>query len=243
MKTMCSQTERRHGQWAGLILAVVLAGVLGVARANAEIRLGDPVEKVRQELGEPSARMQSGGLEIMLFDRTRVEVRNGKVVGLRLVSQDEPARVDAEASEAKLAELSARAAEAEREAKIAELERRIRRAEEEVRAARDAAQAVQIVQPVVPAVTHTYSVYQTVPVYQAMPIYQPVVYAPSCAWDSSPSWSVGIAWNSGYRRAYAPACAPAYAPAWCPPARAYAPCYPARPAHLYHSDNALAVRF
>jgi hypothetical protein len=228
MKTYPGDVGRRPGRHAGLLLAAILAGLFGVARVHAEIRLGDPAEKVRQELGEPAARMQIGDSEILLFSQTRVELRDGKVVGLRLLSADKPARTDAGTSEEKLAELTARAAEAEREAKIAELERRIRRAEEEARAAREAIQVAQIVQPVVPAVT-AYSYYQPIP------IYQPVVYAPSCAWDAVPAWSVGIAWNSGHHRVYAPA--------WGPAPRAYAPCYPGRPARLYHSDNALAVRF
>lgn len=73
----------------GLILAgtLILSGVL-VKAEEPEIMPGDPVDLVTEALGEPQGYLRAGELEVYMYERGRVEVRDGKVTAVDLVSPE-----------------------------------------------------------------------------------------------------------------------------------------------------------
>ena len=76
----------------GRTLGMVAAGVLLVWTAwtvAAPIEVGDPVQKVREVLGEPQGYMKMGSYETFLYYRGRVEARDGVVTTAELVSPEE----------------------------------------------------------------------------------------------------------------------------------------------------------
>ncbi|MCE9615713.1 MAG: hypothetical protein K8T26_15700 [Lentisphaerae bacterium] len=72
---------------AGLTVATALAG---------DINVGDPAERVRTVLGEPRGHIRSGTYELLQYDRGRVEVRDGVVTQVTLVSAEEAATLKIE---------------------------------------------------------------------------------------------------------------------------------------------------
>ncbi|MEI7879389.1 MAG: hypothetical protein WCI95_00810 [bacterium] len=71
----------------GLVL-MALTG-FGVIMASAEaIKPGDTVETVIQELGKPQGRISSGIYDVFLYDRGKVELKDGLVTSVELVSAE-----------------------------------------------------------------------------------------------------------------------------------------------------------
>jgi len=74
----------------GLVL-MALAG-FGVILASAEaIKVGDTSETVIKELGKPQGRISSGIHDVFLYDRGKVELKEGLVTNIELVSAEEAA--------------------------------------------------------------------------------------------------------------------------------------------------------
>ena len=96
-------------------ICVLWAGAVTVVAAPAEeVRVGDPVEIVREVLGKPRSYMGCGTYEILLYERGRVEIRDGKVTSLELVSAEQAARQRMAAEERRRARDAARADQRER---------------------------------------------------------------------------------------------------------------------------------
>lgn len=108
MKTMGWSTN-------GLVLGLILASGIMVKPAAA-IKVGDTTEVVFQELGHPQGRISSGIYDIYLYDRGKVELKNGLVSEIELVSPEEAA--------ARRVEKEKRQQEAQRQAQEAQERRR-----------------------------------------------------------------------------------------------------------------------
>ena len=67
------------------------AGWIGLSMAPTaadDVKVGDPVERVRSELGEPAGYIRMEAWEMFIYDRGKVEVRDGFVSQVHLVSPD-----------------------------------------------------------------------------------------------------------------------------------------------------------
>lgn len=97
------------GQHPSVFVATLLGLILlAVAPARAEdVAVGDPAEKVYSVLGTPRGAVRSGTLELLQFDRGRVEIREGVVTEVDLVSEEE-ARARQEDRARQAAELQAK---------------------------------------------------------------------------------------------------------------------------------------
>lgn len=69
-------------------LAATMLGLAALARAG-DIEIGDPAAKVRDLLGEPRGDIRSGSYELLQYNRGRVELRDGVVTSVDLVSEAE----------------------------------------------------------------------------------------------------------------------------------------------------------
>jgi hypothetical protein len=79
-----------------LSIAAMLCGLACAAEAG-DVRVGDSLAVVKSILGEPRAALTAGTYQALLFDRGRVELRDGRVVLADLVSQEEADRRRVEA--------------------------------------------------------------------------------------------------------------------------------------------------
>lgn len=70
----------------GVVLALLLASS---AVASADVRIGDSEEEVRRVLGAPVASIRTESRHILAFDRGQVELRDGRVIALDLVTEEE----------------------------------------------------------------------------------------------------------------------------------------------------------
>ena len=102
----------RHRPFSVLLGVALFAGL---ATAGEDIRVGDSREQVLAALGEPRGRMEYEAVELLFYDRGRVELENGEVLLVKLVSVEELARKNAEELQAR--ELAA----AQRARRMAEL--------------------------------------------------------------------------------------------------------------------------
>lgn len=92
-----------------LVLAGLLGGFLAACCAAGEIpeiAVGDGVARVKDVLGEPQGYIKSGSFEVYLYARGRVQVQDGTVTEVDLVSPEE--------AEARRVEQARRAEEQER---------------------------------------------------------------------------------------------------------------------------------
>ncbi len=81
-----------------LIVTGLVAGLLaGIVRAGnedvGEIGVGDTSARVREVLGEPSGYLKMGAIEMFMYDRGKIEVRDGQVARVSLMSPEEAARL------------------------------------------------------------------------------------------------------------------------------------------------------
>jgi hypothetical protein len=101
-----------------LVLALILAAA--VRAAAADVSVGDPRDRVVDELGRPLGSASRGSIEVMYYERGYVELVDGRVTVVKLVSK-------AQAAENRRAD-EARAQDAARAH-----QERVRLAEEEIR--------------------------------------------------------------------------------------------------------------
>ena len=102
---------------AGIMLLAAL-GQPPVPVADEGLAVGDLSADVHRVLGEPQGYIKSGGTEFLLYDRGRVELKDGVVTGVDLVSAEtaEAMRLAREQQRAARAEASRRRRETLREA-------------------------------------------------------------------------------------------------------------------------------
>lgn len=81
MKRTCSRA-------AALAAAALCLAWIGRAAAD-EVSIGDTEDRVRQVLGEPGGYIKSGSYQALLYDRGRVELRDGRVTEVELVSAEQ----------------------------------------------------------------------------------------------------------------------------------------------------------
>jgi hypothetical protein len=86
--------------------ALVFAGLTVAAE---DIRVGASRDEVLHALGEPRGRMEYEAVELMFYDRGRVELENGEVVMVRLMSQEAWLQKQEEEAEARAVAAAARA--------------------------------------------------------------------------------------------------------------------------------------
>ncbi len=79
----------RNPRVAVLLLASTLA--CPFAPLANDITVGDSADRVREVLGEPRGSIHSGSYEMFQYDRGRVELRDGVVTNLELVTAEEAA--------------------------------------------------------------------------------------------------------------------------------------------------------
>jgi len=79
-----------------LFILVLSVPAEGAANADCDIRVGDPAELVRALLGEPRGYLGSAGHEILVYPRGKIEIRDGLVVDVDLVSSEEAERLRSE---------------------------------------------------------------------------------------------------------------------------------------------------
>lgn len=80
----------KHWIIKGLALGSLMAWGTFVATAES-VKVGDTVEVVMRELGKPQGRISSGIHDVYLYDRGKVELKNGLVTSVELVSAEEAA--------------------------------------------------------------------------------------------------------------------------------------------------------
>lgn len=100
------------------LLIILLAGTTAAKAIDTtgEIQVGDSAEKVRTALGEPRGSIHAGAYALLQFDRGRVELRDGVVASVDLVS-------DAEATARRLEQAEQYRAAQERQAELREQRR------------------------------------------------------------------------------------------------------------------------
>ena len=74
-------------------LSALVGWLAAAAELPAEILVGDSPAKVRAELGEPTGSIRAENYELLQFDRGRVEIRDGAVTRVELVSAEEASRL------------------------------------------------------------------------------------------------------------------------------------------------------
>lgn len=79
--------HRLAQRWAWFSGSILLA----VSPAAVALQLGDGMEAVRAELGQPESVIEIGTRQTLYFPRGKVELVDGKVVELHLVSEEEAA--------------------------------------------------------------------------------------------------------------------------------------------------------
>jgi hypothetical protein len=99
-----------------ILCAALLAA--GAAAQTNVVKVGDRYEDVLRALGPPAGRVQAGTYQQLTYERGRVELRDGRVIGTDLVSPEEASRRKV-AREKETANASARA-EQLRTARVAE---------------------------------------------------------------------------------------------------------------------------
>lgn len=100
-------TAGQHPQAARLATLLGLFLLAGAPAWAEDVVVGDSTEKVYSVLGTPRGAVRSGTLELLQFDRGRVEIRDGVVTEVELVSEEE-ARARQEERARQAAELRAR---------------------------------------------------------------------------------------------------------------------------------------
>ncbi len=93
------------------ILVIALAVLTVVLSANNvrcdEVKVGDSVELVRDVMGPPEGYIKSGTYELLVYDRGRIEAREGIVTKAELVTEEQAAAARAEKERVRLARLEA----------------------------------------------------------------------------------------------------------------------------------------
>src|SRR6056297_3008825 len=86
------------GMKCGIKIYLVLLVMLPLAAMAEEVLVGDSKEDVLSALGEPRGRIASGEYELLDYERGRIELQDGKVVSVDLMSPRQLARSKAEAA-------------------------------------------------------------------------------------------------------------------------------------------------
>jgi len=99
---------------AVLSILAVSASAEGIVDAEREISVGDPAGVVRSVLGEPHGYLGCAGHEVLVYPRGKVEIRDGKVIDVDLVSAAEAERRRLELERRRAARAAEQAAEKEK---------------------------------------------------------------------------------------------------------------------------------
>lgn len=99
-----------------LWLSLVILSVGAAGAPAGEVRVGDTVDQVKSALGEPTGYIGARTYEMFIYERGKVELEDGRVVSVQLISEGEAQarRLEAERRAAEQARLQKEQAEARR---------------------------------------------------------------------------------------------------------------------------------
>lgn len=90
---------------ASLVVVALISTVWTMC--GDEVAVGDSSERAREVLGPPEGYIKSGTYELLVYDRGRVEVRDGAVIKVSLVTKEEAAAAREEKERLRLARIEA----------------------------------------------------------------------------------------------------------------------------------------
>jgi hypothetical protein len=93
------------------VARLILLLAVATMTVRADVKVGDSLEQVLSAMGEPRGEIKAGTYQLLYFERGRVELRNGKVSKMDLVSeaQQEKIRLSREKQQAEAAQMAAEA--------------------------------------------------------------------------------------------------------------------------------------
>jgi len=99
-------------KFSALIFAVALLTAIASPAESEDVKIGDTLESVRKALGEPRGLIMDETYQLLQYDRGRVELHDGFVSSVNIVSEEEAERMRIEreriAEERRLAEAARR---------------------------------------------------------------------------------------------------------------------------------------